>query len=90
MTAGGTVLDIVACDVLEGLPGASSLSTWDGYGVLVDPEDMSKVVFGGDDLVFAQDVQFKEEDGVVDAYLSDVGFDPGNPNKHGAVVGVAG
>lgn len=87
-TGTGCTIDVVYCDALEGLPGSSTLGTWDGYGVLVDPGALEKVTFGGDDLVFASDVQFKDQDGIVDAYLSDVGFDPGYPGKHGYITGV--
>ena len=86
----GTTVEIVTDHALEGLPGSTTLGTWDGYAALIDPEDVKKVVFGGDDLVYAEGVQFKDQDGKVNAYLSDVGLQPGLPTRHGLITGVTG
>lgn len=85
----GTTVEIVTDHALEGLPGSSTLGTWDGYGALVDPEGMKKAVFGGDDTTYAEGVQFADQDGKTNAYLSDVGLLPGHPTKHGLMIGVA-
>lgn len=88
MTGVGCEIDVVATHSLEGLPGSTAVGTWDGYAALVDMEDVQKVRFMGDEAKLATDVQFKDQDGVADAFLSDVGLDPGNYNKHGLITGI--
>ena len=87
-TAGGCRVDIVTVDALEGLPGSSTLGTYDGYAALMDMSGKKKVVFGGDDLKYAEGVQFNDQDGKVNAYLSDVGYKPGDQRKDGLITGV--
>lgn len=89
-TGGGTDIDIVTADALEGLPGSSTLGVHDGYAVLMDMTGKKKVVFGGDDMKYAEGVEFKDMDGKVNAYLSDVGYLPGDARKDGLITGITG
>lgn len=87
-TAGGTDVDIVTCDALEGIPGAAKANHQghDGTGVLLDMTGKKKVVFGGDDLKYAEGLEYKDMIGdKVNAYLSDVGYKPGDARKDGKI-----
>ena len=87
-TAGGCEVDIATADALEGLPGSATLGIHDGYAALLDMTGKKKVVFGGDDLKYAEGVEFKDMDGKVNAYLSDVGYKPGDHRKDGLITGI--
>lgn len=89
-TGGGQDIDIVEVDALEGLPGSTTNGVYDGYAVLMDMTGKKKVVFGGDDMKYAEGVEFKDMDGKVNAYLSDVGYQPGDARKDGLITGVTG
>lgn len=86
----GATIDIVTDHALEGIPSATSTSGWDGYAVLVDPENVKKAVFGGDDAKLQIGLQMPDQDGLVDAYLSDVGIQSGHGSHHGTITGVTG
>ena len=88
-TASGCDVDIVTADALEGLPGSTTLGTHDGTAVLLDMTGKKKVVFGGDDLKYAEGLQYNDQIGdKVNAYLSDVGYKPGDNRKDGLIQGV--
>lgn len=89
-TGGGTDIDIITADALEGLPGSTTLGVHDGYAVLMEMNEKKKVVFGGDDMKYAEGVEFKDMDGKVNAYLSDVGYQPGDARKDGLITGITG
>lgn len=89
-TASGCDVDIVTCDALEGLPGSTTLGTHDGTGLLLDMTGKKKVVFGGDDLSFAEGLEHNDQIGdKTSAYLSDVGYKPGDVRKDGQMSGVS-
>lgn len=89
-TGGGTDIEIITADALEGLPGSTTNGVYDGYAVLMEMNDKKKVVFGGDDMKYAEGVEFKDMDGKVNAYLSDVGYQPGDARKDGLITGITG
>jgi hypothetical protein len=88
--AAGVSVDIVTDHALEGVPAATATSGWDGYACLVDPANIKKAVFGGDDTKLQIGVQLPDQDGLVDAYLSDVGLQAGHSSHHGTITGVTG
>lgn len=89
-TAGGCDVDIATCDALEGLPGSTTLGTHDGTALLLDMTGKKKVVFGGDDLKYAEGLEYNDQIGdKTNAYLSDVGYKPGDSRKDGQISGVA-
>lgn len=88
-TAGGCDVDIVTADALEGLPGSTTLGTHDGTAFLMDMTGKKKVVFGGDDLKYAEGLEHNDQIGdVAAAFLSDVGYKPGDVRKDGQISGV--
>lgn len=88
-TAGGCDVDIVTADALEGLPGSTTLGTHDGSAFLMDMTGKKKVVFGGDDLKYAEGLEHNDQIGdVAAAFLSDVGYQPGDVRKDGQISGV--
>lgn len=89
-TGAGTDIEIITADALEGLPGSTTNGVYDGYAVLMEMNEKKKVVFGGDDMKYAEGVEFKDMDGKVNAYLSDVGYQPGDPRKDGHMTGITG
>lgn len=89
-TAGGCDVDIATVDALEGMPGSTTLGTHDGTAVLMDMTGKKKVVFGGDDLKYAEGLAYNDQIGdKVSAYLSDVGYKPGDYRKDGQINGVS-
>lgn len=88
-TAGGCDVDIVTADALEGMPGSTTLGTHDGTAMLLEMTGKKKVVFGGDDLKLAEGLEYNDQIGdSTSAYLSDVGYKPGDPRKDGQISGV--
>lgn len=81
LTGLGTELDIVTADALEGSPGSATLGAHDGDAVLMSMTGKKKVVFGGDDLKYAEGIQYKDMDGKANEYLSDVGYRRGDARK---------
>lgn len=90
LTGNGIDVDIVTADALEGLPGSTTLGTFDGYAYLLDMSEKKKVVFGGDDLKYTENLQPDDQDGMTHCYLSDVGYQPGDQRKDGRITGVTG
>lgn len=84
----GTTVEIVPTHALEGRPGHTTRGVWDGYALLLDMEGKAKKVFGGDNMVWADGLQPNDADGTTGAYLSDVGYLPGDARKDGLITGV--
>lgn len=90
-TAGGCDVDIVTADALEGMPGSTTLGTHDGTAMLLSMTGKKKVVFGGDDLKLVEGLEYADQIGdKTSAYISDVGYKPGDPRKDGQLSGVTG
>lgn len=87
-TAQGTDVDIITSDVLEGLSGSTATGVYDGYAYLLDTAGKGLKTFNGDYMKFAENVQLPDMDGKADAFLSDVGFIPGDSRKDGLLTGV--
>ena len=88
----GFRVDIIPTNALEGIPGdlpdlapftGTVPSTWDGYGALLDLENVKLAKYGDTYMKLGIDVQLPGTDGVVDVYDSDVGIQFGNLNHHG-------
>lgn len=93
LTAGGQKVGIVTCHALEGVPGAAMADAQghDGTGLLLNMTGKKKVVFGGDDMKYAEGLQYNDQIGdKTNAYLSDVGYKPGDSRKDGLILGVTG
>lgn len=84
----GLEVDIVTSDVLEGLSGSTATGTYDGYAFLLDTAGKGLKTFNGDYMKYAENVQLPDMDGRADAFLSDVGFIPGDSRKDGLLTGV--
>lgn len=87
-TAQGTDVDIITSDVLEGLPGSTATATLDGYAYLLDMAGKGLKTFNGDYMKYVENVQLPDMDGKADAFLSDVGYIPGDSRKDGLLTGV--
>lgn len=97
-TGYGATLDVVTDHALEDVPGqklgvsigapAPYDQSFDGYAVLIDPEHVKKAIFGGTDTQLQVEVQLPDQDGLVDAYISDVGLQYGHPGHHGLIKGI--
>jgi hypothetical protein len=87
-TAQGTNVEIITSDVLEGLSGSTATGTYDGYAYLLDTAGKGLATFNGDYMKYAENVQLPDMDGKADAFLSDVGFIPGDTRKDGLLTGV--
>jgi hypothetical protein len=59
-----------------------------GWGFILDLNHITKMVFGGDDLVLLKDRQNPGVDGIIEEYLSDVGLRIELADAHGLVKGV--
>ena len=91
----GFQIDITPSHALEGIPGGLPTafggtvpSTWDGYGVLIDMDNVKLAKYGNAFMSLEVDVQLPDQDGVVDSYLSDVGLMWGNPNHMGLLTNI--
>lgn len=84
----GVTVDVIPCHALEGRPGHTTRGVWDGYGLLMNMEGKAKKVFGGDNLVWKEGLEPDDADGTSGAYLSDVGYLPGDGRKDGLITGV--
>lgn len=89
-TGQGTDVDIITSDVLEGLSGSTATGTYDGYAYLLDTAGKGLKTFNGDYMKYAENVQLPDMDGKADAFLSDVGFIPGDSRKDGVLTGITG
>ena len=87
-TAQGTDVDIITSDVLEGLSGQTTTGVYDGYAYLLDMAGKGLKTFNGDYMKFAENIQLPDMDGRADAFLSDVGYIPGDSRKDGVLTGV--
>jgi hypothetical protein len=92
----GLHVELIPTRALEGIPGAqvglgaTPVGEWDGIGALIDPENVKAAKYGDCYMQLEVDLQLPDQDGVVDAYKSDVGLQWGNPNHHGLITGITG
>lgn len=91
----GFQIDITPAHALEGIPGGLPTGfggtvpgSWDGYGVLIDMENVRLAKYGNAFMTLEVDVQLPDQDGVTDSYLSDVGLMWGNPNHMGLLANI--
>lgn len=95
----GMKIDIIPTTALEGIPGdlpsgggfgGSVPSTWDGYGVLVDMENVKLAKYGDNYMKLRTDRQLPDQTATVDEYFSDIGLQAGNINHHGLLSNIQG
>lgn len=84
----GLEVDIMTSDVLSGLYGSTATGVYDGYAYLLDTAGKGMATFNGDYMKYAENVQLPDQDGRADAFLSDVGFIPGDTRKDGLLTGI--
>lgn len=95
-TGSGMHMELIPTRALEGIPGAhvglgaTPVGEWDGIGALIDPENVKLAKFGDCFMQLEVDLQLPDQDGVVDAYKSDIGLQWGNPNHHALITGITG
>lgn len=87
-TGQGTDVEIITSDVLEGLSGSTVTGVYDGHAYLLDMAGKGLKTFNGDYMKLAENVQLPDMDGKADAYLSDVGYIPGDSRKDGVLTGI--
>lgn len=86
----GIKVKLMPCNALEGVPGSSAVSGWDGYAVLIDMTDVRIAKFGDAYMKLARDLQEGDRDGTLSAIISDCGLAGGNLSHHGLITGVTG
>lgn len=84
----GLDVDIITSDVLSHDYGSTATGVYDGYAYLLDTAGKGLATFNGDYMKYAENVQLPDQDGRADAFLSDVGFIPGDARKDGLMTGI--
>lgn len=65
-------------------------TTYQGYGYLLDTSELRMRPLAGRDTMLYVDVQQPDKDAKGDTYLTETGFECGNPQRHAVVAGVTG
>lgn len=79
----GFTAELISDHSLEG-------AVWDGYGALIDAQDVKMACMPNGELKLLEDQQLPDVRGVVDSYEADCGLQYGHPSKHRKLTGVTG
>lgn len=84
----GLEVEVITSDVLSGEYGSTATGVLDGHAYVLDTAGKGLATFNGDYMKYAENVQLPDQDGRADAFLSDVGFIPGDTRKDGLMTGI--